>query len=344
MNVDVFSWFDNIQAAMEQEGSLLKPWAKILPQQLHAIFNEKVHGDQQRWLDALESLPAVDNVVADLQQDRIQLASAALNEAENTAAENTATVNAEIKSGLQQLSPWRKGPFQFFDTHIDTEWRSDWKWQRIASHLAPLEGRTILDVGCGSGYHMWRMLGAGAYRVVGVDPSRLFLAQFQAFKQYAQSGQDKPLNIDLLPLKMEDVPRPLKAFDTTFSMGVLYHRKSPIDHLAELKDTLKPGGQLVLETLVIEGELGEVLMPENRYAQMRNVWFLPTCDTLLLWARRAGFKNPRIVEKNITSLEEQRSTDWMQYQSLMDFLDAEDKSKTIEGYPAPLRATLIAEA
>ncbi|MFT4765103.1 MAG: tRNA (mo5U34)-methyltransferase [Oleispira sp.] len=334
MNVDVFSWFDDIQAAMEQEGSLLKPWAEILPQQLHALFNEKVHGDQQRWLDALGSLPAVEQVVTDIQKDCIQLSSEQL----------TDDARGHIKTGLQQLSPWRKGPFQFFDTHIDTEWRSDWKWQRIAAHLAPLEGRTILDVGCGSGYHMWRMLGAGAYRVVGVDPSRLFLAQFQAFKQYAQSSQKSLLNIDLLPLKMEDVPRPLKAFDTTFSMGVLYHRKSPIDHLAELKDTLKPGGQLVLETLVIEGELGEVLMPEDRYAQMRNVWFLPSCDTLLLWARRAGFKNPRIVEKNVTSLEEQRSTEWMQYQSLTDFLDANDKSKTAEGYPAPLRATLIAEA
>jgi tRNA (mo5U34)-methyltransferase len=339
MNVDVFSWFDDIQAAMEQEGSLLKPWADILPQQLHDLFNEKVHGDQQRWLDALEGLPAVEHVVTDLDQDCIQLCSDSIAD----------DINTQIKAGLQQLSPWRKGPFQFFDTHIDTEWRSDWKWQRIASHLAPLEGRTILDVGCGSGYHMWRMLAAGAYRVVGIDPSRLFLAQFQAFKQYAQLGQqqsgiDAPLNIDLLPLKMEDVPRPLKAFDTTFSMGVLYHRKSPIDHLAELKDTLKPGGQLVLETLVIEGELGEVLMPEDRYAQMRNVWFLPTCETLLLWARRAGFKNPRIVEKNVTSLEEQRSTEWMQYQSLTDFLDADDKTKTAEGYPAPLRATLIAEA
>ena len=191
---------------------------------------------------------------------------------------------------------------------------------------------------------MWRMLGEGAHRVVGVDPSRLFLAQFQAYKQYAQSGLENPLNIDLLPLRMEDVPRPLKAFDTTFSMGVLYHRKSPLDHMAELKDTLKPGGQLVLETLVIEGELGEVLMPEDRYAQMRNVWFLPSCETLLLWARRVGFKNPRIVEKNVTSLDEQRSTDWMQYQSLTDFLDAEDKTKTAEGYPAPFRATLIAEA
>lgn len=334
MNVDVFSWFDDVQTAMAAEGSLLKPWAEILPQQLHGIFNEKVHGDQQRWLDALESLPAIENVAIDLELDRIQLSSDSINE----------DVDGQVKAGLQQLGPWRKGPFQFFATHIDTEWRSDWKWQRIVSHLAPLEGRTILDVGCGSGYHMWRMLGAGAQRVVGIDPSRLFLAQFQAFKQYAQTGQDKSLNIDLLPLKMEDVPRPLKAFDTTFSMGVLYHRKSPLDHLAELKDTLKPGGQLVLETLVIEGELGEVLMPEDRYAQMRNVWFLPSCDTLLLWARRAGFKNPRIVEKNITSLDEQRATDWMQYQSLTDFLDSEDKSKTLEGYPAPLRATLIAEA
>jgi tRNA (mo5U34)-methyltransferase len=334
MNVDVFSWFDDVQAAMAEEGSLLKPWAKELPQQLHKLFNDKVHGDQQRWLDALENLPPIEQVELSIDQDRIELSSTAIDQA----------TNDNIHAGLKQLSPWRKGPFQFFATHIDTEWRSDWKWQRIAPHLAPLEGRIILDVGCGSGYHMWRMLAQGAHRVIGVDPSRLFLAQFQAFKQYAQSGQAEPLNIDLLPLRMEDVPRPLKAFDTTFSMGVLYHRKSPLDHMAELKDTLKPGGQLVLETLVIEGELGQVLMPEDRYAQMRNVWFLPSCETLLLWARRVGFKNPRIVEKNVTSLEEQRSTDWMQYQSLTDFLDEDDKSKTKEGYPAPLRATLIAEA
>jgi tRNA (mo5U34)-methyltransferase len=334
MNVDVFSWFEDLQVAMEQEGSLLKPWADVLPQQLHAIFNEKVHGDQQRWLDALENLPAIKDVELDLNKDRIELCCQSIDEA----------TSAQINDGLQQLRPWRKGPFQFFNTHIDTEWRSDWKWQRIAPHLAPLEGRTVLDVGCGSGYHMWRMLGEGAHRVVGVDPSRLFLAQFQAFKQYAQLGQEKPLNIDLLPLRMEDVPRPLKAFDTTFSMGVLYHRKSPLDHLAELKDTLKPGGQLVLETLVIEGGLGEVLMPEDRYAQMRNVWFLPSCETLLLWARRVGFKNARIVEKNVTDLQEQRTTDWMPYQSLVDFLDSNDPSKTLEGYTAPLRATLIAEA
>ena len=48
------------------------------------------------------------------------------------------------------------------------------------------------------------------------------------------------------------------------------------------------------------------------------------------------------MDIDITSVEEQRATDWMTYQSLKDFLDPNDPTKTIEGYPAPMRATLIA--
>nr|WP_169730591.1 DUF1698 domain-containing protein [Carnimonas nigrificans] len=40
--------------------------------------------------------------------------------------------------------------------------------------------------------------------------------------------------------------------------------------------------------------------------------------------------------------DEQRSTEWMTFQSLKDFLDPEDQHKTIEGYPAPRRALLVA--
>lgn len=329
----ILQWFEPLINDLKQEGNLLKPWAAQLPAQLEKLFQDKPHGDQIRWLEALESLPELASTDFNVQQDTISL--------QGEVSEQQSLI---LEKSLKGLMPWRKGPFQFFDCKVDTEWRSDWKWQRIAPHISDLTGRTILDVGCGSGYHMWRMLGGGAYRVVGVDPSRLFLCQFQAFKQYAQQASEKPLAIDLLPLKMEDVPNNLKAFDTVFSMGVLYHRKSPIEHMQELKNALKPGGELVLETLVIEGELGQVLMPEDRYAVMRNVWFLPSSETLLLWARRVGFKNCRIVEENNTSLDEQRSTDWMQYQSLKDFLDEKDISKTAEGYPAPRRATLIAEA
>ena len=125
-------------------------------------------------------------------------------------------------------------------------------------------------------------------------------------------------------------------------MGVLYHRRAPIDHLLQLKACLRPGGELVLETLVIEGDVNQCLMPEDRYAQMRNVWFLPSVAMLERFLARAGFVNIRCVDLNRTSVEEQRSTEWMQFQSLPDFLQPDDSSKTLEVHPAPMRATLVA--
>lgn len=136
--------------------------------------------------------------------------------------------------------------------------------------------------------------------------------------------------VHLLPLGIEDIPPSLKAFDTVFSMGVLYHRRSPLDHLYELRDCLKPGGELVLETLVIEGDVNSVLVPTDRYQQMRNVWFLPSCDALVLWMERCGFKNVRVVDVTNTSIDEQRATDWMTFDSLENFLDPNDPTKTIE--------------
>ena len=139
------------------------------------------------------------------------------------------------------------------------------------------------------------------------------------------------------------MPVNLACFDTVFSMGVLYHRKSPFEHLEELRSFLKPGGQLVLETLVIEGDENSVLVPGDRYAQMRNVFFIPSSKALTNWLERVGFSNVRVVDEGITSQEEQRATDWMTFHSLVDFLDPEDENKTIEGYPAPRRAVLIAD-
>jgi len=311
--------------------SRLERWLDSLKPLLKHKLQEKPHGDLARWLTALESLPEItsDTISATIDSARVGAST-------DTAL--SAEQQAQLESGLRGLIPWRKGPFELFGVHVDTEWRSDWKWERIREHLSPLHNRVILDVGCGSGYHCWRMLGDGAKRVIGIDPNFLFLTQFAALKKYC--GPQAP--IDLLPVRMEDVTPNLEAFDTTFSMGVLYHRKSPIDHLLELKGTLRKGGELVLETLVVEGELGYSLMPEDRYSMMRNVWYIPSLPTLELWLRRAGFENVRCVESNTTTVEEQRTTEWMNFQSLKDFLDPQDPGKTLEGYPAPMRATFIA--
>jgi len=184
------------------------------------------------------------------------------------------------------------------------------------------------------------MLGAGAQRVIGIDPSAKFVFQFNAIKKYA--GAELP--IDVLPVGIEHMPKKLASFDTVFSMGILYHRRSPMDHLRELRELLRPGGQLVLETIVVDGPEGQVLVPEGRYAKMPNVWFLPSPDTLTSWMRKQGFVNPRVVDVSTTSIKEQRSTDWMTYDSLSDFLDPNDITKTAEGHPAPLRAVVVAEA
>lgn len=326
-----FDWsscYQSLFAELETDG--LEGWVETLRHQLVRRFEERPHGDEARWLAALESLPAIADATATLDASAVTLGS--------PTALPQPTLD-RLEQGLRGLMPWRKGPFDFFGTYIDTEWRSDWKWDRVAPYVSDLQGRMVLDVGCGSGYHCWRMLGEGAHRVIGIDPGLLFLFQFLAVKKYV--GADAP--VDLLPVKMEDLPTRLEAFDTTFSMGVLYHRRSPLDHLQELKDSLRRGGELVLETLVVDGPEGYSLMPKDRYGQMRNVWFLPSCDTLMLWLERTGFCNARVVDVTVTTTEEQRTTDWMRFQSLADFLDPDDPEKTIEGYPGPKRATVIAE-
>ncbi|MFI3219049.1 MAG: tRNA 5-methoxyuridine(34)/uridine 5-oxyacetic acid(34) synthase CmoB [Methylococcales bacterium] len=305
-------------------------WVELLPAQLAQALDDSKHGDLLRWQSVIQQLPELNPSQRLLDADAVQIGSS-----EDLNIEQ----QAQLEQCLRALHPWRKGPYQLFGTHIDTEWRSHWKWDRLKNHLAPLEHRLILDVGCGNGYHCWRMLGAGAKMVVGIDPTLLNVMQFQLIKKLHGTAP-----VYVLPLGIEAVPNNLQVFDTVFSMGVLYHRRSPIDHLLELKGCLQQGGELVLETLVIDGGLGEVLVPEHRYAKMRNVWFLPSCETLMSWLKRCGFKNVRLVDVSTTSIEEQRSTEWMQFHSLQDFLQADNHALTCEGLPAPKRAIFIANA
>jgi tRNA (mo5U34)-methyltransferase len=305
-----------------------RPWLERLPSQLERAFGSGGHGDWPRWQAALRRLPKIESARIDLDADAIRI------EGGEGRAERSL-----IEAPLRELHPWRKGPFTLHGVHIDSEWRSDLKWRRLESRIRPLAGRTVLDVGCGNGYHGWRMLGAGAQRVVGIDPTLLSVAQFLAIRHFAG---DFPLHV--LPVGIDEVPPGLRAFDTVFSMGVLYHRRSPLDHLLELKGCLRPGGELVLETLVIEGGEGRALVPEGRYAQMRNVWFIPSCPTLEGWLKRCGYRAVRLLDSAPTTALEQRSTDWMRFQSLPDFLDPADPGRTVEGLPAPRRAIFLAES
>ena len=287
------------------------------------------HGDYKAWQSLLQQLPDIKPSQVNFDLDAVQIGLK-----EDVSANNA----AQLQELLLQLQPWRKGPFDLFGIHIDAEWRSDLKWKRLKPHIYGLEDRKILDVGCGNGYYGWRMLGGKAAFVIGIEPYLLSVIQFQAIKKYIP---DTPFYI--VPAGVEELPEKPEIFDTVFSMGVIYHRRSAFDHLSELFSFLNSGGQLVLETLIITGKKGEVFCPDGRYAKMRNIWFVPSPGTLELWLKKTGFINIRCVDITRITTGEQRQTEWMKWESLPDFLDPADTTKTVEGWPAPVRAVFIAD-
>ena len=252
--------FDALTACLDELG--LGHWNEALVPVLHDRLTGKTHGDWARWNAAIAALPA------------------ARGDTER------------LRDLLMELHPWRKGHLQLDDVRIDTEWRSDWKWSRLSDAIEPLDGRAVLDVGSGNGYYALEMRKAGAAVVIGVDPTLLFAMQFLAINVFARDD-----GVFILPCRLEETPPAHHAFDTTFSMGVLYHQRDHQAHLRDLGATLRPGGQLVLETLFLPGENVHAATPPARYARMRNVWSLPTVPQLVRWLEEAGY---RVIEKRIT--------------------------------------------
>lgn len=302
-----------------------KPGLHALDDIAHAALESAYatrHGHFDDWLAIVESLPGRAG-----QQDFAQRVV-------SICGEITDDEREVLLNGLKALMPWRKGPFALHGVEIDSEWRSDMKFARLLDMELDFAGKHILDVGSGNGYFLYRMLGAGAKLVAGVDPSWHCFAQYLAVAKMAgETGAVYlPTTLDALPLS---------GFDLTLSMGVLYHRRDPIGHLAQLRDTLLPGGILLLETLVVDGDEQTVFLPRDRYAGMRNVWFLPSVEALRGWLARLGFVDMVAGPVVPTRAEEQGATAWMDRQSLSDFMQP-DFSRTIEGLPPPQRVMIRA--
>lgn len=306
-------------------------WLSCLKPLINELVLPQVHGDLPRWIAALESIPQVPTSKVILDAPAITTHS----------DDQSDGLHEAIHQSLTGLHPWRKGPFDLNGIYVDSEWCSDKKWARLQPHI-DLHGCNILDVGCGNGYYCLRMLGDGANSVVGVDPNLLFCTQFQAVNHFVKQHR-----ACVLPLAIEHLDAaPVGAnchFDKVFSMGVLYHRRNPVEHLQWLHRFLKDNGELILETLVIAGDTIDELVPENRYANMRNVWSLPTVPLLLHQLNSAGFTSARCVDLAQTGIDEQRQTQWMQFHSLNNALQPNNHNLTIEGHPAPLRAIILAK-
>jgi tRNA (mo5U34)-methyltransferase len=293
--------------------------------QEHSVDLAAIRAERSKWMgwkniapirEALNALPLIDAVCT--LSDTVKLTSDQPVDVE------------ELEKTARMMMPWRKGPFDLFGLFIDTEWQSHLKYNFLRPHF-DLHGKKVADIGCNNGYYMFRFLEDTPAKVVGFDPSALFKSQFDLINRYVKSDiVYELLGVEHLPLYEE-------KFDVIFCLGVLYHRSDPIAMLKSLYQGLEKEGEVYLDTFIIDGEEPYALTPRESYSKITNVYFIPTLKALENWCYRAGFKSFEVLGTVLTTSEEQRKTDWIESYSLEDFLDPDDSSKTIEGYPAPKR-------
>jgi len=281
----------------------------------------------QKYKDAIDSLSDLHTTDFDFNTDAVRIGK-----------------KEELKPGQEKLllhalrtcMPWRKGPFEVFGNYIDAEWQSNRKWERILSCMPSLKDKVVADVGCNNGYYMYRMLDHAPKHVLGIDPMVPCYYSFQLLQSLIAK---QPLSFELFGVEHMQFFK--DVFDVVFLMGIIYHHRSPVDLLKNIRTSMKKDGYLIVETQGIPGDDPVALFPAKRYAKVPGTYFVPTVSCMENFLHRAGFKEVNTFFSHPMSSEEQRRTDWMVFESYANFIDQEDSSRTIEGYPAPIRIYTI---
>lgn len=244
---------------------------------------------------------------------------------------------ALLQQTVMSMKSWRKGPYYINDFYINSEWRDYIKWQRIAPFCTDLRRKTVADVGCSNGYFMFNLLRYQPEKVIGFDPFQICKYQFDFLNYFVKAKQ-----LEFMLKQDLDLADFSQSFDLILYMGVLYHRRDPVQSLKILKDALKPQGKMLIETMILPGESPEPVEIKDRYSLMKNVYYLTTIHGLQRWLEEAGFSDYKLISVSQTSTFEQRTSEYAPFISLEGFLNPENPLETVEGYPGPRR--LIIEA
>jgi tRNA (mo5U34)-methyltransferase len=121
MKIDYSDFFPYLKA------TALEHWIDLLPRKMAYNLRPERHGLMPQWEKILDQLPVTEKTRTELEEE--------------------VRVDGETIQGLEKLlrvfHPWRKGPYSIHGIHINTEWRSDWKWDRLKDQIEPLAGRYI---------------------------------------------------------------------------------------------------------------------------------------------------------------------------------------------------------
>lgn len=146
---------------------------------------------------------------------------------------------------------------QLTDTITTPGWADGVQAQNLClKHLESLDlrGKHVLDIGCRDGLFSFKAERMGADEVVGIDndlsePATQFLIPF--FNSKVQMRQ-----LNLYDLQ----PDTFGLFDIVIFPGVLYHLRYPFWGLKVIRDVMKGGSHLLIETPIWHGESDKAML------------------------------------------------------------------------------------
>lgn len=307
-------------------------YASKFPDNVKQLIKKLRHEKKtQREQECFKKLEDSLTKVKSLKSSYLEVSSDAIKIGKNS--EIDSSKRNDLKESLESFIPWKKGPFDIFGIMINSEWKSNLKWERLEKHLPNLEGKKIADIGCNNGYYMFKMLKYNPQAIVGFEPVIRHWLCFEMMKSFI----DRPLPIFFEPFGVEYISYYKSHFDVIFCLGILYHHTDPIQLLRNIRQALSKNGSIIIDCQGIPGEDSIALVPTKKYAGAKGTWFLPTLNCLINWINRSGYNDIKIIYNEELSTSEQRETSWAPIASLKEFISLTDSSKTIENYPRPRR-------
>lgn len=150
----------------------------------------------------------------------------------------------------------------------------------LARLVGDLQGKTFLDIGCGSGLHSAAALKLGAKRVYAVDYDTDCVSTTKAVLERFAAGHDWQVRRgDVL----DRSTLPQETFDIVYSWGVLHHTGSMWKAIENAASSVKPGGRFCMALYLKTPFCGAWAVEKKLYAQ--NNWLRP----LIKWPYIGAF-------------------------------------------------------
>ncbi len=133
---------------------------------------------------------------------------------------------------------------KFYDvvwTEYIPEYEASAKHWEIFFSREEVQGKSVLDAGCGTGIFSIIFANNGAEHVTGIDISEGSLQTAQDLKEKFDLE-----NVQLQKQDMLALPFPDESFDIVWAWGTVHHTTDPLEAITELIRVLKPSGSILL--------------------------------------------------------------------------------------------------